>query len=284
MSSRARRSLRRGCTCHGSTSTGWCRRRSASRRRPCAGGSCSSAGVPPDHQDDHLLSVALEAGYASHEAFTRAFRRAFGRAPSALAGPADRLSDRGGGRCALQPAGRPVAARREDGDDDGSAHPDGGASRVAGRRDGRASRWAERRGARPPDRGLGRGHRRRPDAALAALPTRGPACHVARVDPPAAIRLRRRARRDHRLDAPAPRRRRTGLPTDVRAIVDEDRLEETFIDTTCDPPSVFTYGGVVAHVLTFAAHRRTLVCGALIDEGITDLGDGDPRLWVAQPT
>ena len=65
--------------------------------------------------------------------------------------------------------------------------------------------------------------------------------------------------------------------------MDEDRLEETFIDTTCDPPAVFTYGGVVAHVLTFAAHRRTLVCGALIDAGITDLGDGDPRLWVAQP-
>jgi len=75
----------------------------------------------------------------------------------------------------------------------------------------------------------------------------------------------------------------SGFLTDVRAIVDEDRLEETFIDTTCDPPAVFTYGGVVAHVLTFAAHRRTLVCGALIDAGITDLGDGDPRLWVAQP-
>ena len=75
----------------------------------------------------------------------------------------------------------------------------------------------------------------------------------------------------------------SGFLTDVRAIVDEDRLEETFIDTTCDPPAVFTYGGVVAHVLTFAAHRRTLVCGALIDAGIADLGDGDPRLWVAQP-
>ena len=32
--------------------------------------------------DQHLLSVALEAGYASHEAFTRAFRRAYGRTPS----------------------------------------------------------------------------------------------------------------------------------------------------------------------------------------------------------
>jgi AraC family transcriptional regulator len=32
--------------------------------------------------EDSVLDVALEAGYASHEAFTRAFRRAYGRTPS----------------------------------------------------------------------------------------------------------------------------------------------------------------------------------------------------------
>ena len=32
--------------------------------------------------DDHLLEVGLEAGYASHEAFTRAFARAYGEPPS----------------------------------------------------------------------------------------------------------------------------------------------------------------------------------------------------------
>jgi hypothetical protein len=37
---------------------------------------------------------------------------------------------------------------------------------------------------------------------------------------------------------------------------------------------------MIAHVLTFAAHRRTLVAGALIDAGVTDLGAGDPRRWV----
>ena len=40
---------------------------------------------------------------------------------------------------------------------------------------------------------------------------------------------------------------------------------------------------MIAHVLTFAAHRRTLVCGALSDEGITDLGSGDPMRWMAEP-
>ncbi len=71
--------------------------------------------------------------------------------------------------------------------------------------------------------------------------------------------------------------------TNVRHIVDEGRMDETFVDAICDPPEVFTYGGMIAHVLTFAAHRRTLVAGALIDAGITDLGAGDPMRWVAEP-
>jgi AraC family transcriptional regulator len=69
----------------------------------------------------------------------------------------------------------------------------------------------------------------------------------------------------------------------VREIAADGRLDETFVDTTCEPPSTFTYGGMVAHVLTFAAHRRVLVLGALSDAGITELGAGDPIDWVAQP-
>ena len=68
----------------------------------------------------------------------------------------------------------------------------------------------------------------------------------------------------------------------VRRVVEGGRLDETFIDAQCEPAEVYTYGGMIAHVLTFAAHRRILVAGALIDAGITDLGAGDPRLWVAQ--
>ena len=62
----------------------------------------------------------------------------------------------------------------------------------------------------------------------------------------------------------------------VRAIVAEGRLDETFVDALCDPPQIFTYGGMVAHVLTFAAHRRVLVCGALADAGITGPGRRRP--------
>jgi AraC family transcriptional regulator len=66
----------------------------------------------------------------------------------------------------------------------------------------------------------------------------------------------------------------------VRTVSEDGRLDETFVDALCQPAEVFTHGGMIAHVLTFAAHRRTLVCGALIDGGISDLGAGDPRLWV----
>jgi AraC family transcriptional regulator len=52
--------------------------------------------------------------------------------------------------------------------------------------------------------------------------------------------------------------------------------DDTFIDVTCDPPHTFSYRGMVSHVLTFSAHRRTMVLGALHDAGITDLGAGDP--------
>jgi len=68
----------------------------------------------------------------------------------------------------------------------------------------------------------------------------------------------------------------------VREVVTAGRLDDTFVDALCQPAEVFTYGGMIAHVLTFAAHRRTLVAGALIDAGITDLGAGDPRRWVAE--
>ena len=78
--------------------------------------------------------------------------------------------------------------------------------------------------------------------------------------------------RDGRAAVPRPR---------ARDVIDGNRLDETFVDAICDPPQVFTYGGMIAHVLTFAAHRRTLAIGALHSAGITDLGAGDPMRWVA---
>ena len=62
--------------------------------------------------------------------------------------------------------------------------------------------------------------------------------------------------------------------------VSEGRAGETFVDAVCDPPTTFTYAGVLAHVLTFAAVRRTLAIGALESAGVIDLGSGDPMQFV----
>jgi len=78
-----------------------------------------------------------------------------------------------------------------------------------------------------------------------------------------------------RLALAAPRFRRTILAR----VVDGD-AEATFVDLTCSPPETFTLGGVLAHVLTFAAVRRTMAIGALESAGVTDLGSGDPMAAV----
>ncbi|MCW2781140.1 MAG: AraC family transcriptional regulator [Marmoricola sp.] len=69
----------------------------------------------------------------------------------------------------------------------------------------------------------------------------------------------------------------------VHDVVAEGRLDDTFVDALCEPAEVFTYGGMIAHVLTFAAHNRTLAVLALDKHGISELGWGDPMKWVATP-
>ncbi len=80
----------------------------------------------------------------------------------------------------------------------------------------------------------------------------------------------------HRLEAAAPRFRELVVDPIV-----EGRADDTFVDAMCEPPETFTYGGVFAHVLAFAATRRTLAIGALDSAGVNDLGSGDPMQFVA---
>ncbi len=69
----------------------------------------------------------------------------------------------------------------------------------------------------------------------------------------------------------------------VRDVLDNGRLDETFVHLADNPPKVYTYGGLIAHVLTFAAYRRTLAVGALTSFGVAGLNNGDPRDWVPDP-
>ena len=82
----------------------------------------------------------------------------------------------------------------------------------------------------------------------------------------------------------ALRRRLAGAGPRFRELVVDPiaagRADETFVDAVCEPPETFTLGGVLAHVLTFAAVRRTMAVGALESAGITDLGAGDPMRYV----
>jgi uncharacterized damage-inducible protein DinB len=82
---------------------------------------------------------------------------------------------------------------------------------------------------------------------------------------------------------PGLRARHAVAGRDYRAMVTdaiaEERLGDTFVDTTCgdDVASAHTIGATIAHVITFAAVRRTLAVGALETAGTPDDALADPR-------
>lgn len=57
------------------------------------------------------------------------------------------------------------------------------------------------------------------------------------------------------------------------------RLGDTVIDALCEPPESFQLYGIVAHVLTYSAHRRALARGMLSRHGV-DVDRGDPLEWM----
>ena len=59
----------------------------------------------------------------------------------------------------------------------------------------------------------------------------------------------------------------------------EGRLGDTVIDALCDPPESFQLYGIVAHVLTYSAHRRELARAMLARHGVRT-GRGDPLDWM----
>ncbi|GAB2567946.1 helix-turn-helix transcriptional regulator [Leucobacter ruminantium] len=65
----------------------------------------------------------------------------------------------------------------------------------------------------------------------------------------------------------------------VRDIEQRGGWNDRLVDALCDPPESFVLGSVVAHVLTFAAHRRQVARLMLRREGIR-VDDGDPIMWL----
>ncbi|GGI02513.1 hypothetical protein GCM10011354_00610 [Egicoccus halophilus] len=89
-----------------------------------------------------------------------------------------------------------------------------------------------------------------------------------RDDAPDAARLRQRH------DAVAPR-----WLAAVRDIERRRTWNDRLVDALCDPPESFVLSSVVAHVLTYAAHRRQSVRAMLTAAG-HEVDDGDPILWL----
>ena len=229
-----------------------------------------------------VLDIAVEAGYSSHEAFTRAFVRAYGDPPSAWRASPTRIEiDTPSGVHFHPPGGLRLPPRDKVTSMDLLIRMVEHHIWLVGEMIDRAARL--------PDDVL--------DAPIAMS--------VEGVDDDPTIRslLSRLvgqmhmwndviAHRDYdwalerheRVDDMARRLETQGSAFLglVRDVVADGRLDETFVDAQCEPAQVYTYGGLLAHVLTFAAHRRTLVVGALSTAGVPDLGYGDPRTWVAE--
>lgn len=233
--------------------------------------------------DDPVVDVAFGAGFGSHEAFTRAFAREYGAAPSRWRRHPTRTRIDGPSGVHFHPPGslrlptsRKVtpmdlmtrmiehhvwltgemidrAARLTDDQLDapidvpiGTIDDDMTIRSVLGRLVGQLAQWNTAVEQRHYDFAQERGK------SLSTL------------------------RRELAEEGPA-------FLEQVRTTIDEGRLDDTFVDVTCETPKVFTYGGMVAHVLTFAAVRRLVVLGAFENLGITDLDAGDPMEWMGEP-
>jgi len=66
--------------------------------------------------------------------------------------------------------------------------------------------------------------------------------------------------------------------TDVR---NRSAWEDTFVDALCEPPETFSFGGMFAHVITINFYRRMIAIDALRCLGVTVEGFGCPMEYVA---
>jgi len=68
-----------------------------------------------------------------------------------------------------------------------------------------------------------------------------------------------------------------GVLTDVR---NRGAWLDTFVDALCEPPEKFTFGGMFAHVITFNAYRRMVAIDILRGMGVKVEGVGCPMEYV----
>lgn len=230
---------------------------------------------------DRILDVALEAGFSSHEAFTRAFQRAYGRRPSEWRRRPGSIRISAPNEVHFHPPGGiRLPAEKEMSDMDLLLRLIDHHIWLLGEMVTRAERLTDDRldaviqlsveglDDAPTTRSLLSRLVGQMEMWTAAINGHAYDFSVEKDEPVESMR--------RRLERAGP-----AFRAEVAGAIADGRLDDTFVDGLCDPPEVFSYGGMVAHVLTFAAARRTLVLGALASAGVGDLGSGDPAKWVA---
>jgi AraC-like DNA-binding protein len=225
-----------------------------------------------------ILEVAIEAGYASHEAFTRAFRRAYGDAPSAWRAEPGPLHLHAPNLVHFHPpGGLRLPAREEVTSMDLIVTMTEHHIWLVGQLIERASRMDDAQLDVPIEISVvGVDDQPTPRSLLSRLVGQMEMWNQAVANRPYDFSV------EHEESLGSMRKRLAGCAPvfldHVRNASERGGLDDTFVDTTTGTPYFFTYGGMIAHVLTYAAHRRTLVSGALHSAGITDLED-DPLAW-----
>jgi AraC family transcriptional regulator len=228
-----------------------------------------------------ILDIAVEAGYGSHEAFTRAFARAYGVGPSRFRAQPDRIQIYAPSDVHFHPPGSlRLPSRTKVSSMDLLVKMVEHHIWLTGEIVACAARLTDEQLDEPIELNVDDD----PDpATLRRLMSR----LVGQMGMWNAAMANREydwsVEVDESVDSVRRRLAEEG-PTylaQVREVAEQGRLDDTFVDALCEPAQVFTYGGMIAHVLTFAAHRRTLAVLALDKHGVTDLGWGDPMRWVA---
>lgn len=228
-----------------------------------------------------ITRVAIESGYRSVEGFTRAFKRAFGATPG-------RYRSSPNGYWLAAPNGvhfHPPGGISVPGPNERSRHMDF-VDRIVGHDVWFTQRLLDRASDLPADsldrtvlqwwRGWSGEESgctlREVLNAMVANKENWSAALSGRTAPPNG---------DDSLDAlkrrfDAAGKEFAGL---VQRIKDRGEWDAGFVDAVCDPPESFTYGGMLAHVTTFSAVRRTMAVLALRELGVDDVGIGDPIEW-----
>ncbi|WP_435768302.1 helix-turn-helix domain-containing protein [Nocardioides sp. SYSU DS0651] len=227
-----------------------------------------------------VTDAAWEAGYESVEGFSRAFTRAFGRPPSAAA------TDTGTGHWLPAPNGihfhppmnlwvhaqeqrmNPVTEQLVEHDLDDTRHLIELAKGLPAeelRRDRltglSVTSWD---GEEASIAAVLQHHVHTKEVWLAAIEGADLPVRAEHAGPADLLEVH---------DAVAPR----WLAT-VRDIDRRGGWEDRLIDALCDPPESFVLSSVVAHVLSFGAHRRQLARHLLRLAGV-EVDDGDPINW-----